>query len=59
MGMRPASMQDSVELARKPREVPLPAFGVVVFESRHAAGFALSVLEHDYAKFLLVIAGHA
>ena len=29
MGMRQLSMQDSLELARKPREVPLPAFGVV------------------------------
>ena len=57
--LRAHSRQEPGELARKPKEVPLPAFGVVVFESRHAAGFAPSMLEHDYAKFLLVIAGHA
>jgi len=59
MRLRPKPEQERGELAKKPKEVPLPSFGVVVFESRHAPGFAPSVLEHDYAKFLLVIAGHA
>lgn len=43
----------------RPKVVPPPASGVVVFESRHAPGFAPSVLEQDFAKFLLVIAGQA
>jgi AraC family L-rhamnose operon regulatory protein RhaS len=36
----------------------MPGNGVVVFESRHAAGF-IGQLKDDYAKFHLVIDGHA
>jgi AraC family L-rhamnose operon regulatory protein RhaS len=45
-------------LVRSPRRIPLPGHGVVVFESRHAPGFA-GELRDDFAKFLLVVAGRA
>ncbi len=47
------------ELARRPKQFPVPAFGAVIFESRHAPGFVPSVLQHEFSKFLFVIAGGA
>lgn len=47
------------ELASQPKEFPVPGFGAVVFESRHAPGFAPSVLQQEFSKFLFVIAGSA
>jgi AraC-like DNA-binding protein len=46
------------DLVRSPKLVLMPEHGVVVFESRHAAGF-VGQLKDDYAKFHLVIDGHA
>jgi len=37
----------------------MPDFGVCVFESRHAPGFAAPKLRDEFGKFLLVISGHA
>jgi AraC family L-rhamnose operon regulatory protein RhaS len=45
-------------LVSSPKRVSLPGHGVVVFESRHGPGFT-GQLKDDYAKFLLVIDGHA
>jgi AraC family L-rhamnose operon regulatory protein RhaS len=47
------------ELAVQPKMVPMPDFGVVVFESRHSPDFAASILRQDFSEFLLVISGHA
>ena len=41
-----------------PKVVPVPEFGVVVFESRHGPGF-VGQLQDDFSKFLLVVGGHA
>jgi AraC-like DNA-binding protein len=46
------------ELVVKPKVVPIPVWGVVVYESRHAPGF-VGQLRDDFSKFLLVIAGRA
>jgi AraC-like DNA-binding protein len=45
-------------LVRSPRQLALPAHGMVVFESRHAPGF-VGTLRDGFAKFLLVVAGGA
>ena len=42
----------------RPKIVPLPDFGVVVFESRHGPGF-VGELNDPFSKFLLIIAGRA
>ena len=51
-----SSVPDAV---RHPKVVPMPNFGVVIFESRHAPDFTPSVLQQDFSEFLLVIAGKA
>lgn len=64
--MYPGSIDGSLEavcrsvadLVRSPKRVPMPDHGVVVLESRHAPGF-VGHLKDEYAKFHLVIAGHA
>jgi len=40
------------------RHMPVPDVGLVVFECRHAPGFC-AALKDRFAKFLLLIAGHA
>src|SRR4051794_18243938 len=42
----------------RPKIVPMPGCGVVVFESRHGPGF-VGELKDDFSKFLLIIAGRA
>lgn len=42
----------------RPKVVPVPQFGVAVFESRHGPGF-VGKLQDDFSKFLLIIGGHA
>lgn len=50
----------AADLVVQPKRVPMPDFGVVVFESRHAAGFVPSLLKNKgFSEFLLIIAGHA
>lgn len=46
------------ELTTRPKRVPMPDCGLVVFESRHAPGF-YGEMTDAYAKFHLVIAGQA
>ncbi len=46
------------QLVISPKRVPMPDFGLVVFESRHAPGFS-GKMRDEYSKFHLVIAGHA
>ncbi|MEO7297974.1 MAG: helix-turn-helix domain-containing protein, partial [Verrucomicrobiota bacterium] len=53
-----AQILDPVPVAR-PKTVPMPEFGVVVFESRHAPDFTPSVLKQDFSEFLLVVDGKA
>jgi AraC-like DNA-binding protein len=48
----------SAPLVRSPRQLALPAHGMVVFESHHAPGF-VGTLSDSFAKFLLVVEGHA
>jgi AraC-like DNA-binding protein len=50
--------QTPIDLVRSPKRVLMPEHGAVVFESRHSPGF-VGQLKDDYAKFLLVIDGHA
>jgi AraC-like DNA-binding protein/mannose-6-phosphate isomerase-like protein (cupin superfamily) len=49
---------ETVERVVRPKVVPLPDFGVVVFESRHGPGF-VGELQDNFSKFLLIIAGQA
>jgi AraC family L-rhamnose operon regulatory protein RhaS len=42
----------------RPKVVPVPDFGVAVFESRHGPGF-VGDLKDDFSKFLLIVAGQA
>jgi AraC-like DNA-binding protein len=53
-----APAPESGERVVRPKVVPLPEFGVAVFESRHAPGFS-GRLQDSFSKFLLVIAGQA
>lgn len=46
------------EFNMSPKRVPMPDWGVVVFEARHAPGF-FGELKDAYAKFCLLIAGRA
>lgn len=46
------------DLNKSPKRVALPAWGIVVFEARHAPGF-FGDLKDPYAKFCLLIAGRA
>lgn len=46
------------ELNKSPKRVPMPEWGMVVFEARHAPGF-FGELKDTYAKFHLLIAGRA
>lgn len=50
---------ESQELVTRPKVVPMPEFGVCVFESRHGPGFIAPKLVDEFSKFLLVISGHA
>lgn len=45
-------------LNASPKRVPMPEWGMVVFEARHAPGF-FGELKDTYAKFHLLIAGRA
>jgi AraC-like DNA-binding protein len=42
----------------RPKVVPVPEFGVIVFESRHGPGF-IGELRDEFSKFLLIIGGRA
>jgi AraC-like DNA-binding protein/mannose-6-phosphate isomerase-like protein (cupin superfamily) len=53
-----ASFRAGEERVVRPKVVPVPDFGVAVFESRHGPGF-VGKLRDDFSKFLLVIAGRA
>jgi mannose-6-phosphate isomerase-like protein (cupin superfamily) len=61
---RPASARNSISISEReervvrPKIVPVPGIGVIVFESRHAPGF-VGELKDDFSKFLLIIAGQA
>lgn len=55
----PIPKLDETELVTRPKVVPMPEFGVCVFESRHAPGFIAPKLLDEFSKFLLVISGHA
>lgn len=46
-------------MVTSPKVVPMPDFGVCVFESRHGPGFIAPKLVDEFSKFLLVISGHA
>ncbi len=46
------------ELNKSPKRVPMPDWGLVIFEARHAPGF-FGELKDPYAKFHLLIAGRA
>ena len=46
------------ELNKSPKRVPMPDWGMVVFEARHAPGF-FGEMTDTYAKFHLLIAGQA
>jgi AraC-like DNA-binding protein len=46
------------DLNKTPKRVALPAWGMVVFEARHAPGF-FGEMTDPYAKFHLLIAGQA
>lgn len=46
------------ELNSSPKRVPMPDWGLVVFEARHAPGF-FGEMKDAYAKFHLLIAGRA
>jgi AraC family L-rhamnose operon regulatory protein RhaS len=46
------------ELNKSPKRVPMPEWGLVVFEARHAPGF-FGEMTDAYAKFHLLIAGRA
>lgn len=46
------------ELNKSPKRVPMPDWGLVIFEARHAPGF-FGELKDAYAKFHLLIAGRA
>ena len=58
MNLRSKPADDS-ELVTRPKVVPMPDFGVCVFESRHAPGFLAPELLDEFSKFLLIISGHA
>jgi len=49
---------DSKQLVVRPKRVPMPDFGVVVSESRHAPGFS-GQLRTDHSTFCLILAGRA
>jgi AraC-like DNA-binding protein len=51
-----ASQADELNIS--PKRVPMPEWGLVVFESRHAPGF-FGEMKDAYAKFHLLIAGRA
>src|SRR6185369_2819863 len=51
-------MPDGHERVVRPKVVPVPENGMVVFESRHARGF-VGELKDDFSKFLLIIGGQA
>lgn len=46
------------ELNTSPKRVPMPEWGMVIFEARHAPGF-FGEMKDSYAKFHLLIAGRA
>jgi AraC family L-rhamnose operon regulatory protein RhaS len=48
----------SHDLNKSPKRVPMPDWGLVVFEARHAPGF-FGEMTDTYAKFHLLIAGRA
>ncbi len=54
----PLPALDGGERVIRPKSVPVPPFGVAVFESRHGPGF-VGKLQDDFSKFLLIIGGQA
>lgn len=56
----PTSLFDTSEDGiLRPKKVDLPEFGISVFESRHAKGFARSQLCENFSKFLFILNGRA
>lgn len=55
----PIAKPEETELVTRPKVVPMPDFGVCVFESRHGPGFIAPKLQDEFSKFLLVISGQA
>jgi AraC-like DNA-binding protein/mannose-6-phosphate isomerase-like protein (cupin superfamily) len=47
------------QLVTRPKIAPMPDFGVLVLESRHAPGFATSFISQSCSEFMLIISGHA
>ena len=56
---RAACQAPAADLAVNPNSRLLPEFGIVIFEKRHAPGFAASVMRQDFSEFLLVLTGQA
>jgi len=54
----PALPTPEEERVIRPKVVPVPPCGVVIFESRHAPGF-VGELQDDFSKFLLILTGKA
>jgi AraC-like DNA-binding protein len=52
------SRPDGERLVTSPKRVPMPEFGLVVSESRHAPGFS-GRLQESHSTFCLIIAGQA
>jgi AraC-like DNA-binding protein len=57
-GRKSAMPHQVDELNKSPKRVPMPDWGLVVFEARHAPGF-FGEMTDPYAKFHLLIAGRA
>lgn len=56
--MAPLPSPEREERVVSPKLIPVPEFGLVIFESRHAPGFE-GKLQHNFSKFVLVVGGHA
>lgn len=54
----PQGSQTANPSVNRPKVIPLPEFGLSVFESRHAPGFEGKLCD-DFSKFFLVLAGQA
>jgi AraC-like DNA-binding protein len=50
------SLQPPLEFNQTPKKVPMPPWGVVVFEAHHAPGF-YGEMNDPFSKFLLLLAG--
>lgn len=54
----PIKLEAATELTSRPKYVPMPEFGVVVLESRHAANWSGPAwFNEDFNKFLFVVSG--